>query len=395
MDKLRIGATAATRCLTLGAAVVTLFIAAQQSANAQYTILHRFGDGSTTPEDCAYAGGTLTLAPDGSFFGTTEYRYMPATGDYLHEPAVFQMRTGNGVGIVQSFHHSLLVPLPPLLFYDGGLVASTHRGPGWSPSGTIFRLAYSASSGVLSKALWYKFNSDISPNPRNPSSPLILGSDGNLYGTTEWGGALDWGSVYRLDPVSRQVTVVYSFDGTHASYPTSLLLAKDGNYYGTTAGYISESNAGAIFEMTPDGNVTILYTAQHGLYSPLIQGTDGDFYGTNGTALFKMTPDHVVSVLHTFGQGSDGNGPIGVVQGPTGNLYGVTQTGGTANFGIIYEVSTDGSSYNILHNFADGSISKDGRNPGSVLVVGLDNNLYGATPFGGVGNRGTIFRISP
>jgi uncharacterized repeat protein (TIGR03803 family) len=149
-----------------------------------------------------------------------------------------------------------------------------------------------------------------------------------------------------------------------------------------------------IFEMTPAGNVTIIYTFASGLSAPLIQGIDGNFYGTNET-VFKMTPDHVVTVLHTFGQGSDGASPNGVVQGPTGNLYGVTQTGGTANFGIVYEVSTDGSSYNILHNFGDGSISHDGHNPGCVLVVGLDNNLYGTTPLGGVGNRGTIFRISP
>jgi uncharacterized repeat protein (TIGR03803 family) len=395
VEKLRIGRTVSAHWLAAGAALVTLFIAAQQSANAQYTILHRFGDGSTTPEDCAYAGGTLTLAPDGSFFGVTEYQYGPATGFYLHEPAVFQMRAGKGVAIVQFFHHTLLVPYPPLLFYNEGLVVSTFRGPGWSPSGTIFRFVYSASTDVLSKTLWHRFDNDVAPNPQNPSSPLILGSDGNLYGTTKWGGTLGWGSIYRLDPVSHRVTVVYSFDGTHASYPTSLLLAKDGNYYGTTAGYISGTNAGAIFEMTPDGSVTIIDTFPNGLYLPLIQGNDGNIYGTNGTALFQMTPDHVVTVLHTFGQGADGKGPAGVVQGPTGNLYGVTQTGGTANFGTIYEISVDGSSYNILHNFADGSIAHDGRSPGCMLVVGSDNNLYGTTPVGGVGNRGTIFRISP
>lgn len=171
------------------------------------------------------------------------------------------------------------------------------------------------------------------------------------------------------------------------------MLAKDGNYYGTTM-----SVYGGIFEMTPDGTVTEIYTFTAGWPNALIQGTDGNFYGTTGSitdgVVFKMTSDHVVSVLHTFGQGTDGQFAGGLVQGPTGNLYGTTGLGGSADQGTIYEITTDGSSYNILHNFGDGSVINDGNNPGP-LVVGSDNNLYGTTSIGGVSNNGTVFKISP
>jgi uncharacterized repeat protein (TIGR03803 family) len=72
-----------------------------------------------------------------------------------------------------------------------------------------------------------------------------------------------------------------------------------------------------------------------------------------------MTPDHVITTIHTF-QGSDGRLPNGLVQGPNGNLYGTTQLGGTAGNGVVFEISTDGSLFTVLHNFGDGTITHDG-----------------------------------
>jgi uncharacterized repeat protein (TIGR03803 family) len=108
-----------------------------------------------------------------------------------------------------------------------------------------------------------------------------------------------------------------------------------------------------------------------------------------------MTPSFKVSILHSFGKGSDGYAPSGVVFGPNGNLYGVTNVGGSTNRGTIFELSPDGSSYAMLHNFNDGSIANDGQLPNGPLVVGSDNNLYGTTKVGGSQNVGTTFRISP
>jgi uncharacterized repeat protein (TIGR03803 family) len=88
--------------------------------------------------------------------------------------------------------------------------------------------------------------------------------------------------------------------------------------------------------------------------------------------------------------------------GPNGNLYGETFFGGTGGDGIIYEITPDGSTYTILHNFNDGTIPNDGSAPSGGLTLGADNNLYGTTGQGGaygVGpgsfGYGTLFKLSP
>jgi uncharacterized repeat protein (TIGR03803 family) len=129
---------------------------------------------------------------------------------------------------------------------------------------------------------------------------------------------------------------------------------------------------------------------------PLIEGSDGNFYGTEANSVFKLTPGGKFTVLHIFGKGKDGKGPAGAVaQGPNGNLYGMCFGGGTAGDGTIYEVSTDGFSYAVLHNFGDGSIPNDGQNPNENLLLGSDNNFYGTTSQGGSAGKGTIFKVSP
>ena len=106
-----------------------------------------------------------------------------------------------------------------------------------------------------------------------------------------------------------------------------------------------------------------------------------------------MTPAAVVKILQTLGPGC--GALFGVVQGANGRLYGVTMTGGRAGEGTVFELSLDGTSYTVLHNFADGSVPNDGAKPYGALIVGIDNNLYGTTEFGGSANLGTVFKISP
>jgi uncharacterized repeat protein (TIGR03803 family) len=180
-----------------------------------------------------------------------------------------------------------------------------------------------------------------------------------------------------------------------------LLQASSGNFYGCT---FAGLNGSAIFQMTPSVQVTTFYTfpTSYAPAGPLIQGSDGNFYGgaidlgpTNGDFVFQISPSGAVTTLHAFNQATDGHLSGALVQGPTGYLYGMTSDGGTAGDGIVFELSTDGSTYTVLHNFGDRSVPHDGKTPIGSLVVGADNNLYGATQDGGSAGLGTVFKISP
>jgi uncharacterized repeat protein (TIGR03803 family) len=390
--------------LALSLATGMLFVEFQNKADAQLTILHSFGDG-TVPADGANPFGGLVQAPDGDFFGVT-VRHPRGAVEFTG--AVFRMTPAGVLAIVQDYPHKRFLTLGgPLLSYNGGLVGITASGPKRSGTGAIFRLKLWKGSGLWRTTFWYKFG----PIPFGPlPGTIIVGREGNLYGTIPDNGTGDAGTIYKFDPTTHQFTTLHNFPYDSAgTFPSSaLVLAKDDNFYGTTASGPKGANGSTIFVMTPKGKVTTLYTFTDGSYlgAPLIQGTDGNFYGMTQIAntgsptqygiVFKMTPDNVVTILHTFGNGNDGTYPWGtVVQGANGNLYGTTELGGTAGHGVIFEVTTDGSSYTVLHNFGDGSVVNDGTDPQCSLIVGSDSNLYGTTSSGGSANFGVVFRFSP
>jgi uncharacterized repeat protein (TIGR03803 family) len=192
---------------------------------------------------------------------------------------------------------------------------------------------------------------------QSPYAALIQGLDGNFYGATPTGGSHNFGSVFRITP-SGTVTILHSFlDGSvphdGQSPYAGLILGPDGNFYGTTT-FGGSRGFGSVFRITPSGAVTILHSfgdvANDGAYptGDLVLGPDGYFYGTtsfggstgnvdpygNGYgAVFKMSPSGTVTILHSFGDGSvagDGAGPqAGLVLGSDGNFYGTTIAGGS------------------------------------------------------------------
>jgi len=362
-----------------------------QVSNAQYTILHNFGDG-TVPNDGAGPATALNQGHDGYFYGTTE-RQAGSAG--LGNGTLFRMAPDGTMQIIHYFSGKKYARAS-LLDHRGELlgVASSRAG------GVIFR------AGQFGKTeIWHSFSQNDPGDGFNPLGGLIFGSDGNLYGTTYEGGGTGNGIIYQISlERPHPLTVLYSFGSLGIRPRAALLLGQDGNYYGTTV-TSPGTGGGTIFQMTPSEQVTFVYHfpgPNDQCQCPLIQGHSGNFYGsvTYGGKheegyVFKMTPAFQVTVLHQFSRkNGDGDLPNAVILGPKHKLYGTTSLGG-AGQGVIFELGTDGSFYKILHSFGDGTVPNDGSLPFAGLALGSDSNLYGTTLLGGSANDGTIYRVTP
>lgn len=295
---------------------------------------------------------------------------------------------------------------------DGNFYGTTSKGGAFYSGGAVYKITPQGAVTIL-----HSFDDGSVVNDgSSPQSALIQGTDGNFYGTTSSGGSAGYGTIFKITPLGA-VTIVHSFgdgsvtnDGLNPSANCALLQASDGNFYGATGGG-GTYNAGTIFKITPQGAVTILHNFADGTVSDegtspgtLIQGTDGNFYGTantgggfNGGTIYKMTSQGTLTTLHNFGDSSlpnDGSNPVGaLVQGLDGNFYGTTSSGGSASHGTIFQITPQGV-LTTFHSFSDGSVANDGMSPQSGLVQTSNGNFYGATQGGGSASQGTIFQMT-
>jgi uncharacterized repeat protein (TIGR03803 family) len=278
----------------------------------------------------------------------------------------------------------------------GNLYGTTIRG-GANDAGTLFQLTPSGTLNVL-----YSFSGGS--DGALPFAGLIADAAGNLYGTTNGGGAGGQGTVFELDP-SGTLTVLYSFTGGNDASPWAGLIADAaGNLYGTTEG---GDGPGEVFQLTPSGTLNVLhdFTGRDGAvpHGVLIADSAGNLYGTThngGTSgygtVFQLTPSGALNVLYSFTGGSDGAYPeAGVIADMAGNLYGTTYGGGAAGQGTVFQLTPSGA-LNVLHSFTGGS---DGGRPVADLLADAAGNLYGTTSSGGAtascpGGCGTVFQLT-
>jgi uncharacterized repeat protein (TIGR03803 family) len=277
--------------------------------------------------------------------------------------------------------------------------------------GAVFKITPSGTVTVV-----YDFN-DATGSGYTPYGGVVLGTDGNFYGTTKAGGKLNEGTLFKIT-ASGTLTPLYNFgtckypckEGLYPKAPP--VQGTDGNFYGTAPNLSDGTNTGVVYKITSAGKFTTIhafdFTAGYNSNAPLIQGSDGNFYGTTtlggktvtptcvaafasptcGT-VFKITTAGKVTFIYEFAK-TDGAGPIGpVIQGTDGNFYGTTSEGGTSGFGVVFKLTSSGV-LTVLHDFN----GTDGKTPDAGLVQANDGNFYGVASAGGTLGFGTIFKIT-
>ena len=245
------------------------------------------------------------------------------------------------------------------------------------------------------------------PEGEKPTSALVYGSDGKLHGVTGFGGEGGAGTAFRMLP-NGKLTVLHQFTKKLGPLrPWGLIQGADGDYYGASGGGGEFHNAGTVYRMTAQGDVTVLHSFNYELpegaypYAPLLQASDGNLYGTTGSgggkgegSVFKVSPDGTgFAVLHRFTRARGdvavpGLGPL--TQGDDGYIYGTAQIGGAHDAGAIYRVSLAGD-FEVFHSFRQGTHLGWGASTG--LVRAADGHLYGQTGAGGRHDHGTFYRV--
>jgi uncharacterized repeat protein (TIGR03803 family) len=287
------------------------------------TTLHNFTGG----EDGSGPMPGLALATNGVFYGVNS-----DGGNFGHGVA-FKISAGGTLTAPLAFSGGAEGANPnstPIQATNGNLYGTTVNG-GTNGDGAIFEIT---PADALTTLHDFDFTDGWDPQ----DAPLVQATDGDLYGETAGGGkssscTSNCGTVFRITP-GGGFTSLHSFNGTDGHAPAGgLVQATDGNLYGTTeAG--GANNDGTVFKITLGGALTVLHTfdgTDGNTPEGLVQATDGNFYGAafgggaNGFGtIFKITPGGTLTTLHNF-DGTDGAHPYGaLLQATNGTFYGTT-----------------------------------------------------------------------
>jgi uncharacterized repeat protein (TIGR03803 family) len=331
----------------------------------------------------------LVLGTDGNLYGTTMF------GGASNFGVIYKVTPTGTISVLHAFAAGEgSQAISGLALSSSGLFYGvTPAGGPPGAKGTLFSISAAGSFANL-----YSFKG----SPAAPLAGLIQASDGKLYGTTDLGGAFGAGAVYKAD-LSGKLEILHAFSGlSDGGRPRARVVqGVDGNFYGTTREGGSGTQTGSIFKVTPAGICSVLHafsTDANGCIplGELVQGVDGNFYGTtsmgpdNKGTLFKITPSGTFTKLHTF-IGANGATPqAGLTRGIDGNFYGATSGGGATLSGTIYKITPAGA-FTQLYSF-NGS---DGKYPKCRLIEGTDGNFYGTTELGGASDFGTLFKFNP
>lgn len=356
-----------------------------------FSVLYNFGSEASDPFQPAYSG-MVAQGRDGNLYSTAPHGGTCCGTVFQVTPAgkLTNIHSFSSSGDDGGFPHGGVT-----LGTDGNFYGTTYEG-GTSESGVVFKVT---SGGTYTTLYSFTGGSDGG----FPYAPPIEGNDGNFYGTTAFGGDVNacnggCGTIYKITTAGK-LTTLYQFDITHGNGPyTPLVQGTDGNFYGT-AEYGGVGNAGVVFKITPAGKFTVVYAFDetHGEFplAPLVQGSDGNFYGTteyggvhSSGVVFKITPVGKITVLHSMNGTSDGAQPFGgLVQASDGNFYGTNVYGGTKacngtdDCGTFFKITPKGA-FSVLYQF-DGTT---GEQPAITPFQHTAGSVYGDTQSGGTGD---------
>ena len=294
----------------------------------------------------SYPLGSLVEAPNGKLYGMTSnggtnnigvlFEYDPATSTYTKK---FNLTSGTG-----SRPNGSMVLAPNNKLYGVTYIGGTNN------SGVIFEYNYTTSTYTK------RMDFATTTTGSNPYGPLMLASNGKLYGMTLQGGTSSYGVIFEFDPTTFAFVKKFDFTGNATGYYTrgGLAQASNGNLYGMT--YTGGVNGmGVLFE----------YNLSSSTYTKKI-----DFAGT-----------------------SNGSTPYGtLLKVSTGKLYGMACYGGTNNMGVLFQYNSITSAFTKILDF---DVSVNGNSPYGSLVKASNDKLYGLTYFGGANNNGILFEYDP
>jgi uncharacterized repeat protein (TIGR03803 family) len=300
---------------------------------------------------------------------------------------------------------------------NGNFYGTTLQGGGvggdLGTDGTVYMITPKGTLDTL-----YDFCTTTCPGGETPGTALIQATNGDFYGTTEYGGANgNYGTIFKMTP-SGAVSTLYNFCAQASGYlcldgelpDAKLVQGANGDFYGTTRGGGAFSR-GTVFKITPTGALTTLYSfcaqsncADGATPLGLIQVASGEFYGVayygggslDAGTIYKISSTGVMTILHSFCSAtcSDGAQPSSILQGADGNFYGVTAGGGSVDAGTIYKITPAGTLTTLYAFCAGGIPCEDGSEPNS-LVQATDGNFYGTAADYGPNYAGTLFRLTP